>query len=77
MIVDPNGHPGIQTTEGVIPASTERIIAHEMGHAATGAPDPPPSLRTSEPGINVLKNENPVAEELGEPRRTRYCGRKC
>ena len=66
MMLDPDNLPDVPTTAGEIPASIERTIAHELGHVI-GYEDGPP-LRMS----NVNANENPVAEELGQPRRTAY-----
>jgi RHS repeat-associated protein len=67
IIVDPSFNPKIETTMGRTPASSERILGHEMGHAATGACD-----CGIEPGVNAILNENPVATELGQPPRTKY-----
>jgi RHS repeat-associated protein len=67
IVVDPNFHPNIETTKGIEPASTERILGHEMGHAATGASDRGPG-----PGINAILNENPIAIELGQNPRIKY-----
>jgi hypothetical protein len=78
IVVDPdlNNYRPVQTAGGPRPQSLERILAHEMGHAATGAPDPPdtPNIPgiVREPGANVILNENPVAEELGQLPRIRY-----
>jgi len=67
IMIDPNSHPLTDTTDGVLPASTESILAHEIGHAATGIGD------TGEGNMdNVLYNENPIRKELGEPERTKY-----
>ena len=65
--IDLGMHPNIQTTAGVIPAPTARILAHELGHAVFRMNDTGPGLMA-----NVLANENPIAIELGEPARTRY-----
>ncbi len=48
-------------------ATTERILGHEMGHAATGIGDTGPNNMD-----NVRQNENPIAIELGQPERIRY-----
>jgi len=48
--------------------STERIMAHEVGHAAMGAGDEGLGLMN-----NVDWNENPIMEQLGDPNdRTAY-----
>lgn len=65
--VDPSSHPLIRTTAGKVPASTARIIGHELGHAVFGTGDVGPGRMS-----NVLANENPIAVELGEPARTHY-----
>lgn len=65
--VDPSAHPNIQTTAGIEPASTERIIGHEMGHAVFGTDDDGANRMN-----NVNQNENPVMRELGGNDRTRY-----
>jgi hypothetical protein len=72
MIIDMdlNAHPEIETTQGWRPASTARILAHEIGHVAYGIGDTGVGRM-----VNVIANENPVATELGEPARIRYSGR--
>jgi hypothetical protein len=52
------------------PASLERILAHELGHAFTGVRD----VGTAGTGrlANIYANENPIVQELGEPPRVRY-----
>jgi hypothetical protein len=68
VTVDPNVSPKIWVWRDWIPtrepASLERILAHEFGHALTGVGDT---------GLLSLKhvrtNESPVAVQLGEPRR--------
>jgi hypothetical protein len=67
IFVDPNFHPLIQTTIGLVPASTLRILGHELGHAAFGTRDDGPGRMN-----NVLQNENPIMRTLGQPDRTRY-----
>jgi len=68
ITVDPNYHPKLNTTAGRQRASTEVILGHEMGHAATGIDDGPNSDRMN----NVNANENPIRDELGLPSRTTY-----
>lgn len=65
--VDPNFHPSIDTANGPIAATTQRIMAHELGHAVFGTADDGPSRMN-----NVTQNENTVMNELGEPSRTKY-----
>ena len=65
--VDPNFHPPTSTTDGTQPASTDVILGHEIGHAATGTRDVGPGNID-----NVNKNENPIRKGLGYPARTRY-----
>ena len=65
--IDPNFHPLIQTTAGAIPANDERVVGHEIGHAATGTQDDGPNQMN-----NVKQNENPIMQELGQPARTQY-----
>jgi RHS repeat-associated protein len=67
--IDPHFHPLINTTEGVIAASTARIIGHELGHAVTGAGWNENRGRAMD---NVRQNENPIANALGEPSRISY-----
>ncbi len=76
VTIDPGNHPFVYTSNGIEPASTTRILAHEMGHL-TG---------TLDDGINNMNNvnlyENPIMQQLGGHRRTSYtipggglCGR--
>jgi len=62
VYVDPNWHPEIDTTAGPLRATTQRIIAHELGHAVFSTRDP----------SNVYLNENPVMNALGQPSRVGY-----
>jgi hypothetical protein len=64
IYVDPKFHPYINTTAGYIPANTQRIMAHELGHAVFGTPDL--GLK------NVILNENAVMNALGHPSRIEY-----
>jgi RHS repeat-associated protein len=66
--IDPCAHPTISTTSGNQAATTERIIAHELGHAVTGTRDEGPQMMD-----NVNQNENPITTQLGESyTRTQY-----
>ena len=72
LVVDPNFHPTINVRNacgqsGYEAASTAIILAHELGHAATGLSDGGP-----DPGDNVNQIENPIRLELGLPVRTSY-----
>ena len=59
----------LQPTAGPQPASTERIVGHELGHSATGTADDGPNRMN-----NVNQNENPIVTHLPhpEPPRTQY-----
>jgi hypothetical protein len=52
---------------GFEPASMQRILGHELGHALTGVRDVG-FLRLD----NIRLNENPIVTELGEPPRIWY-----
>jgi hypothetical protein len=65
VIIDPDFHPEIPTLAGRKAASTARILAHEMGHAATDVGDTGPGRMD-----NITLDENPVATELGFSPRT-------
>ena len=67
VVIDPDWHPEVATTAGRKSASTERILAHEMGHAATNLGDTGPGRMD-----NVIVNETPVVLELGLAARTHY-----
>jgi RHS repeat-associated protein len=64
--IDPNYHPDLCTTQGILPIETSIAIAHEMGHLIGAHDDGPGSM------ANILKNENPVRRDLGIPLRTQY-----
>jgi RHS repeat-associated protein len=65
--IDPTQHLPVMTTEGVIEASMERKIGHELGHSVMGDDDDGPGQMN-----NVNRNENPIATALGQPARTVY-----
>lgn len=69
--IDPNFHPSVETTAGKVPASTARIIGHELGHAVTGAGKEELTRGAMD---NVRQNENPIATHLNppEPARIKY-----
>jgi hypothetical protein len=67
VVIDPDFHPEIPTLAGRKSASTARILAHEMGHAATNVGDTGPGQMD-----NSILNENPVVTELGLSPRTGY-----
>jgi len=67
--LDPSSLPRtpIVTKLGTIPATLERAIAHELGHAVFGTEDSGAgSLR------NILRHETPIMRELGQPVRIKY-----
>lgn len=68
--VDPKYHHQIETTAGRITMSTQRMFAHELGHAVMNAPVE--HLRKEHRMININSNENPIMKELGEPERIKY-----
>jgi len=66
--IDPTSHPTIMTTNGTLPATTHRILPHELGHAVTGTDDTGPGRLD-----NVNQNENPISRQLGDRySRTKY-----
>jgi hypothetical protein len=67
IYIDPEFHPNTATTAGRKDASTERVLAHEIGHAATGIEDTGPGRMD-----NVIANENPIVTELGLGARIYY-----
>lgn len=64
IFVSVNG-PNIATEAGMVPPTIERVMAHEIGHAATGMAD------FGYPN-NWQVNENSIMRALGQPARTRY-----
>jgi RHS repeat-associated protein len=67
VFIDPDFHPIINTTDGQQQASTARVLGHELGHSIDKTRDDGPDQMN-----NVNKNENPIAQALGEPARTAY-----
>ena len=62
--IDPSRLGNVLTPGGNIPTSLERAISHEFGHAVFG---------DSDAGmVNIIRNENPIMKELGEPSRIQY-----
>jgi RHS repeat-associated protein len=68
IVADPNYHPRLNTEAGRQAATTEIILGHELGHAATGIIDDPNTDHME----NVNANENPIRQELGYPNRITY-----
>jgi RHS repeat-associated protein len=66
VFVDPCFQPMIQTDKGLKPASTTRILAHELGHL-TGIKDDGPGRMN-----NVNTWENPIMHPLEGFYRTKY-----
>jgi hypothetical protein len=60
---DPTHDPHVHTERGLLPSSPETRIAHELGHAVLG-------LVSEEDVIRTI--ENPLREQLGLPRRSRF-----
>ena len=69
MYIDPTFSPCMYTTAGIVRGSLERGIGHELGHLVFGVGDDGPGRMN-----NVNQNENPVANDLGQPSRTKYEG---
>jgi hypothetical protein len=67
IALDPFAYREVATLAGWKQASLERLLAHEMGHAATNVHDSGPGKMD-----NVNLNENPVVRELGLRERTAY-----
>jgi hypothetical protein len=63
IVFDPWTLPLVETERGRLPATRETVLAHEMGHAVF-------KLRSEDDVIREV--ENPVRDELGLPRRTRF-----
>ncbi len=63
---NPNWQPLVPLVNGqLVPVSAERALAHELGHVISG-------LGRGEPWetLNMMLNENPIMEELGEDPRS-------
>jgi hypothetical protein len=63
IFFDPSSHPLVETALGPEPAYAETVLAHELGHAVF-------KLTSEQEVIDAV--ENPVREELGLPRRSRF-----
>ena len=66
VFVDPTFHPAINTNKGQKPASTLRILAHELGHLTGSLDDGPGRMN------NVNRFENPIACPVEGYMRTTY-----
>jgi len=66
VYIDPSYHPEIETTVGIKNASTERILAHELGHFTGMKDDGPNSMN------NVNGWENPIMYPTEGYNRTKY-----
>lgn len=65
--IDPRFNRCFNSTQGPMRGSLTRFIAHELGHAVEGTDDDGPGRMN-----NVIQNENPIMNALGEPSRTSY-----
>ena len=63
IFFDPSSHPIVETAIGREPAYAETVLAHELGHAVF-------KLTSEQEVIDAI--ENPVRDELGLPRRSRF-----
>ncbi|WP_158241384.1 RHS repeat-associated core domain-containing protein [Dyella sp. AD56] len=65
--IDPRFNRCFNSTQGPMRGSLSRFIAHELGHAVEGTDDDGPGRMN-----NVIQNENPIMNALGEPSRISY-----
>jgi RHS repeat-associated protein len=65
--IDPSSVDMVLTKTGWIPATLERKIAHELGHAVFGDRDIGPGRLE-----NTIRNETPIMKELHQPVRIKY-----
>ena len=63
IFFDPSSHPLVETALGLEPAYAETVLAHELGHAVF-------KLTSEQEVIDAV--ENPVRDQLGLPRRSRF-----
>jgi hypothetical protein len=63
IFFDPSSRPLVETAHGREPAHAETVLAHELGHAVF-------KLTSEQEVIDAI--ENPVRDELGLPRRSRF-----
>jgi len=68
VYIEPTFHPIIQTDKGQKPATTTRILAHELGHL-TGTGDDGPGRMN-----NINAWENPIMYPVEGFNRTSYSG---
>ncbi|MDR0702342.1 MAG: hypothetical protein LBF61_08060 [Azoarcus sp.] len=66
VYMDPYNNPVLPITAGMQPISKAATLGHELGHATGMRDDGPGEMN------NVLKYENPIRRELGEPEKTAY-----
>ncbi len=63
ILFDPGSRPLVHTERGRAEAAPETVLAHEIGHAVF-------KLTSEEAVIQAI--ENPIRDELGMPRRSRF-----
>ena len=63
IFFDPASYPLVETALGLEPAYAETVLAHELGHAVF-------KLTSEQEVIDAV--ENPVRDQLGLPRRSRF-----
>jgi hypothetical protein len=63
VVFDPWTLPNVETQRGLLPATRETVLAHELGHAVL-------KLETEDDVIREV--ENPLRQELGLPLRVRF-----
>ncbi len=63
IFFDPSSQPLVETAQGRVPAHAETVLAHELGHAVF-------KLISEQEVIDAV--ENPVRDQLGLPRRSRF-----
>ena len=66
VFIDPNNNIELPTNNGMMEAPKAVVLGHELGHAIGDKDDGPNAMN------NVIKNENPIRQELGIPDRNSY-----